>query len=411
MKEAFAEIQIPVLKDLPFFEDLTVSGAGRISDYGGEIGTVKTYNAGLEWAPIRDIRFRANYGRAIRAPNVSETGFPQVPNFAPGFLDPCAAGQIANNPNRAANCLADLGAALLAGLPNVTYSLPIISGSNPDLLEEKSDSYTVGAVIQPRFIPGLSLSVDWYKITVNNVIVSLSAQAIANNCYDAPNLNNVFCGLFDRWAGPGTDFKGAQPGQIASNSLISAGVNFAKRIRKGVDIEAAYRTDLGGVRLDTRLLYTRNFQISNFQDPANPTLENRILGELGDPKNEFRWDVALTHGPVTLGYQMSYIGKMVTNLWEDFHELPGGCTSPGVCPPFNADWADIENYPSVTYHDIRVDWNLKDLGGIGKDYLFFVGVDNFTNKKPPLGTTATGAGSAIYNVLGRRLFAGFRARF
>ena len=54
---------------------------------------------------------------------------------------------------------------------------------------------------------------------------------------------------------------------------------------------------------------------------------------------------------------------------------------------------------------------MKDLGGIGKDYLFFVGVDNFTNKQPPLGTTATGAGSAIYNVLGRRFFAGFRARF
>ena len=413
VKEAFAEVQIPILKDVPFFEDLTVSGAGRISGYGGAIGTVKTYNAGLEWAPIRDIRFRANYGRAVRAPNLSETAFPQVPNFAPGFDDPCKPANIGLNPNRAANCLADIGAGNIGNLASLgVYSLPIISGSNPDLIEETSDSYTVGAVIQPRFIPGLSLSVDWYKITVNDVIVSLNAQQIANNCYDSASLNNVFCDLFERWTGPGPNpLTGEQPGQIRGNSLVSAGVNFAARVRKGVDVETAYRTDLGPVRLDTRLLYTRNFQISNFQDPANPDLENRVLGELGDPKNEFRWDVALTHGPVTLGYQMSFIGKMVTNLWEDFHELPGGCTSPGVCPPFNADWADIENYPSVTYHDIRVDWNLKDLGGIGKDYLFFVGVDNFTNKKPPLGTTATGAGSAIYNVLGRRLFAGFRARF
>ena len=413
VKEAFAEVQIPILKDTPFFHDLTVSGAGRISWYGGSIGTVKTYNAGAEWAPIPDLRFRANYGRAIRAPNVSETGFPVVPNFAPGFLDPCAAGQIANNPNRPANCLADLGgsAALLAGIPNVTQSLPILSGSNPDLTEETSDSYTIGAVIQPRFVPGLSLSVDWYKITVNDVIVSLTAQQIANNCYDAPSINNIFCDLFDRWIGPGPDSTGQQPGQIQGNTLLSAGVNFAKRIRKGIDIEAAYRTDIGAFKLDTRLLFTRNFQISNFQDPTLPDLENRILGELGDPKNEFRWDVAVTHGPITLGYQMSFIGKMVTNLWEDFHELPGGCTAPGVCPPFNSDWADIENFPSVTYHDIRLDWNLKNLGGIGKDYLFYVGVDNFTNKKPPLGSTATGAGSAIYNVLGRRVFAGFRARF
>lgn len=410
VKEIYGEIQLPILKDVPFFHELSVSGAGRVSWYGGAIGTVKTYNAGVDWAPIRDVRFRGNYGRSVRAPNLSETGFPQVPNFAPGFLDPCAAGNIANHPNRAANCLADLGAALLAGLPNVTYSLPIVSGSNPNLFEEKSDSYTVGAVIQPRFVPGLSLSVDWYKINVKNVIVSLSAQAIANNCYDAPDLNNVFCSLFDRWQGPGPDPLGALPGQIASNSLISAGVNFAKRVRNGVDIEAAYTRDLDGVRLDTRLIYTHNIKISNYQDPAFPNLENRILGELGDPQDEFRWDVALTKGAFTLGYQMSYIGPMVTNLYEDFFEVPGACTPTG-CPPFNSDWADIRKYKAVTYHDIRLDMNLKDVAGFGKDYLLYIGIDNFTDKKPPLGTTATGAGSAIYNVLGRRFFAGFRARF
>ena len=65
-----------------------------------------------EWAPVRDLRFRGNYGRAVRAPNVSETGFPLVPNFAPGFNDPCKPGNIGQNPNRAANCAADLGALL-----------------------------------------------------------------------------------------------------------------------------------------------------------------------------------------------------------------------------------------------------------------------------------------------------------
>jgi len=411
VKEIFTEVQIPILKDEPFFEDLTVSGAGRLSWYGGAIGTVKTYNAGVEWAPIRDLRFRANYGRAIRAPNVSETGFPLVPNFAPGFDDPCKPGNIGQNPNRTANCAADIGANITNLASLGVYSLPIISGSNPNLIEETSDSYTVGAVIQPRYIPGFSLSIDWYKIKVSNVIVSLSAQQIVNNCYDSASLSNVFCDLFDRWNGPGLDpVGGGNPGQVQGNSLISAGVNFASRVRKGIDTEAAYKTDLGAFKLDTRIIYTHNFQISNFQDPANPKFENRILSELGDPKDEFRWDVAVTHGPVTLGYQMSYIGPMVVNLWEDIHTLPAACTGT-TCPPFNADWADIEEYPSVFYHDIRMDWNLKSLGGIGKDYLFFFGVDNFTNKKPPLGTTATGAGSAIYNVLGRRFFAGFRARF
>ena len=411
VKEIYGEVQLPLIKDEPFFEDLTLSAAGRLSWYGGAIGTVKTYNVGAEWAPVRDIRFRANYGRAIRAPNLSETGFPVVPNFAPGFIDPCQTANLANNPNRPANCAEDLGP-LFGTLPSVTKSLPILSGSNPDLLPEESDSYTIGAVIQPRWIPGLSISIDWYKINVNNVIVSLSAQAIVNGCYDAPTLSNPFCGLFERWQGPGLGPFGEVPGEVLGNTLLSGPQNFAKRVRKGVDVEAAYRNDFGFAKLDTRIIYTHNIQISNFQDPTFLNLENRILGELGDPQDEFRWDVALSKGPFTLGYQMSYIGKMVTNLYEDFNEVPGACNPiSGACPPFNADWADIENYPAVFYHDLRLDYNIKNLGGIGKDYLFFVGIDNLTNKKPPLGTTATGAGSAIYNVLGRRFFAGFRARF
>ena len=412
VKELFGEIQLPIVNDQPLFRDLTVSGAGRLSWYGGKIGTVKTYNAGIEWSLVRDLRMRANYGRAIRAPNVAESGGPVVPNFAPGFLDPCSASQLANNPNRAPNCTADLGA-LLPNLPDLGagYSLAIKSGSNPDLTPEVSDSYTVGAVYQPSFIPGLSLSVDWYKINVKNVIVSLTAQQIANGCYDSPNMSSPLCSLFERWRGPGLGPLGEQPGQIKGNTLLSAGQNFAKRVRKGVDIEAAYRTNLGAIKLDTRLLFTHNIQNSNFQDPSFATLENRLLSELGDPQNEFRLDVAATRGPVTLSYQMRYIGKMVTNLWEDFNNLDGACTPTGGCPPFNSDWADIEYYPSAIYNDIRLDYNLKSVGGIGKDYLLFVGVDNFTNKKPPLGSTATGSGSAIYNVLGRRIFAGFRARF
>jgi outer membrane receptor protein involved in Fe transport len=89
VKEAFGELRLPLLKDVPFFEELTLSGAGRIAKYQGDVGTVWSYNAGIDWAPIEDIRFRGNYSRAVRAPNVSETAFPLVPNFAPGFLDPC----------------------------------------------------------------------------------------------------------------------------------------------------------------------------------------------------------------------------------------------------------------------------------------------------------------------------------
>lgn len=410
VKEAYGEMRIPLLANMPLAHELTLSGAGRVSDYKGSVGTVWTYNVGGEYAPIEDIRFRANYGKSVRAANVSETGFPAVPNFAPNFTDPCSSGQIANNANRTANCQADLGA-LLAGLPNNTYSLPIISGSNPNLKPEVSKSLTVGAVIQPRFIPGLSLSVDYYDIKVDGVIVSLTAQTIANSCYDQPTLDNPLCKVFTRWRGPGTSPGGYQPGQILENSLVSAPVNFAKRTRRGIDVNFNYRTMLGDkVKLDTQVIYVHGLESSNFENPAIPAFENRILSELGDPKNEFRWDVDLEVGDVTFGYRMHYIGPMYVNFYEDFNKLESACTANG-CPPLNADYSDIATYSSVFYHDVRLQWNMKALGGFGKDFQLTLGIDNILNKQPPLGSTGTGAGSSIYDIRGRNLYAGFRARF
>ena len=114
VKEAFGELQLPILRDVPFFHELTVSGAGRFASYNGSTGNVWAYNVGIDWAPVQDLRFRANYGRAVRAPNLSETGRPRLANFFNGFLDPCEQGRINATANRNANCTADLGAALLA---------------------------------------------------------------------------------------------------------------------------------------------------------------------------------------------------------------------------------------------------------------------------------------------------------
>jgi outer membrane receptor protein involved in Fe transport len=422
VKEAFGELQIPILKDMPFFEELTVSGAARVAKYQGGTGTVWAYNAGGEWAPVRDIRFRANYGRAVRAPNFSETGFPIVPNFAPNFSDPCRPGAIGSgSATRAANCATDLGP-LLASQPDILISLPVLSGSNPNLQAEKSDSLTIGGVLQPRFLPGFSLSVDYYKITVNDVISSPSAQTIANSCYDQPTLNNPFCTAFQRWRGPGTGPFGEQPGQILGNTLLQAPLNFAKRERRGIDFEGAYRARLGAnARIDSHLIYVHTLKVSDFENPADPTFENRILGELGDPEDEFRWDNDLTLGVFTFGYRMHFIGRMWTGAFEDFNSLQGR-------PPENPDFSSPKRTPPITYHDIRFEWNMKNALGIpgigngGSDFKFYVGVDNILNQKPPLGISGTGSLNndrvgqasgitALYDPFGRKYYAGFRARF
>jgi outer membrane receptor protein involved in Fe transport len=403
VKEAFAEIRIPILRDMPFFEELTLSGAGRVANYDGSVGTVYSYNAGLDYAPVRDVRFRANYSRAVRAPNVSETAFPLVPNFTT-FTDPCNTNLRTNNPNRLANCTAAVG----ANLPNlqpITYSLPIVSGSNPNLKEETSDSYTIGAVIQPRFLPGFSLSIDYYDITVNDIIAAVGAQGIVNSCYDLPTLDNVFCQQFTRFQGPGTGPNGELPGAVLGNSLINAPLNFARRERVGFDVNMAYRHNFSeNVRLDTNLIYTHNIRIANFQSATDPNFADVILGELGDPEDEFRFDIDLTVNEFTLGYRLRFIGPQTINVFEGTNDTNG-------LPPSNLDAFSEEKYGAITYSDFRFEWNVDGNGGLTDDFRFYVGVDNAFNQEAPFSLTSTGVGSAIYEFRGRIYYAGIRARF
>jgi len=412
VKEAFGELRVPLLHDMPFFHELTASGAARVARYQGAVGTVWSYNAGLDWAPVRDIRFRGNFSRAVRAPNVSETAFPLVPNFSPGFVDPCNPSSIGQgSTTRRTNCQAAIPANILATLTDITQSLAIVSGSSPNLKAETSDSWTFGVVVQPRWIPGMSLSVDYYDITVNGIITSLSAQQIVNSCYDFPNLNNVFCSQFTRNLTTSPNAQGDQPGRVVSNSLIVAPLNFARRVRRGIDVNFAYTTRITpDVRLNTSLIYTHNLKISNFQDPTNPNFENRILGEVGDPRDEFRLDLDVSYRQFTLGYRLHYIGPMVISAWEDQNALNG-------LPPGNADFADVLTVPAISYSDFRLEWNIPNGGNVAESLRFYVGVENAFDQHPPLGSTATGAGpgavgsAAIWSIRGRTFFGGFRARF
>ena len=417
VKEAFGELRVPIAKETRFLYDLELSGAARVSDYKGAVGTVWTWNYGGEWAPVRGIRFRGNYGKAVRVPNLSETGFPQVFNFAPGFNDPCQVGQISSNPNRLPNCQADIPGLPVGGLAAITRSLPIYSGSNPDLDPEVSHSLTLGAVFTPRFLPGFSVSADYYKIEVKNVIVSLAAQAIVNGCYDRPvGTTNVLCTFFTRWAGPGNNTASSQNDEVGwvagdpVNALVSGPLNFASRQRRGIDINASYRTRLfGKAILDTNLIYVHTIKNSDFQNPADPGFENRLLEELGNPRDEFRLDTDVRIGKLTVGHRLHYIGPMYVNLFEDFNRLDTACSLAG-CPPNDADWADVRQYPAVFYNDLRLQYDTGAMGMV-KNVQLYVGVDNVFDRHPPLGTTATGAGSAIYDIRGRNYYAGVKARF
>lgn len=396
VKEVFGEIRVPLIKDVTLLQELTLSGSGRIADYKGATGTVYAYSGGVDWRPIQDLRMRGTYSHSVRAPNLSELYSAQGQNFAPGFVDPCSARNLATGSAfRQANCAA-------AGRPaNYDYvyssSLEIISGGNPNLKEETSDSWTVGGVFTPSFLPGFSISADYFDITVDGVIASVSAQNIANLCYDSPDLNNQFCDLFQR-AGAGGGPRGEEAFRIIEGSLLQSSTNFAKQKARGVDTNVAYNHDLGWGKLNVNAIWTHMFQRDDFTNPSNPAFKNRLLGELGDPTDQVNFNSSIQFGKVTVGYQMRWIDKMYLNTYEDFNPL-------NDLPPQNADYAQVQTYPDVFYHDIRGDVE------INEDFNAYLGIDNVTNRIPPYGLTGVGAGSGIYDVRGRYFYAGVVAKF
>src|SRR6185436_11557123 len=193
--EFFGELELPLLRDLPFAQELTVTGAARWSDYNTSANHTFAWNVNGTWAPVRDIRFRANYSKSVRVPTLGDLFSPPGQNFA-FIADPCDVLNIGPaGGNRQLNCASQGIPAGFVNTPARTQSTGFLSSGNPFLTEETSDSYTVGFVLTPRFMPGFSLTVDYYHITVDNLIAVLGAQTILNQCYDLPSLSNQFCQL------------------------------------------------------------------------------------------------------------------------------------------------------------------------------------------------------------------------
>lgn len=396
VKEAFGELKLPLLKDVTLIKELTVSGAGRVSDYKGSAGTVEAYNADVVYSPFEGVRFRAAYGRSVRAPNLSDLYSPQSQNFA-SVVDPCSAINIASGTQfRAANCAA-------AGIPTnydyrYTQTLEIVSGGNPNLSVEKSDSYTYGVVIQPVQTPGLSLSVDYFNIKVNNVITAPSAQQIINSCYDTPQPSQQFCGLFQRVGAGQTGPNGEQEYRIVEGTLQQTLLNYAKLQVRGIDANLAYTRRVGNVRLSSQIIYTHQFQNDQFLDPTQPGFADTIRGEIGQPIDAVNWNIGADFGQFYTNVQMRYLSKMSVGAIENLTTFQGR-------PPQNADIYDINYYPEVFYLDLKLGVNINERSN------FYFGIDNVTNRTPPLFSTGTGAGTGIYDAIGRRFYAGVTARF
>ncbi|WP_310497894.1 TonB-dependent receptor domain-containing protein [Sandarakinorhabdus sp.] len=395
VKEIFGEIKLPILKDVPFAEELSVGAAGRYADYS-TIGGAFTWNVSGTYAPIPDVRFRGTYSKAIRAPNISELFDPQQgATFRPS--DPCDLINQSATPQRLPNCIA---AATALGIANpatflANYNDPLTgrfggtSGGNPNLEQESATTWTVGTVLQPRFLPGLTLSADYYSIRIRNAIAAVTAQDIVNTCYDNITFPNQFCGLFQRIGpvNPGANGE-TQPNLFGFRSLTQTQLNFGRIETAGVDFSINYRfsiADKTKIALGINGNWTK--KVNRFFDPGNPTLVNPGLRELSVPEWSGVGSATVSHGPFTLNYTLQYVGSTAVAGAIQIERIATEFGAAGFAPEY---WV----------HNIGFNYD------IDPRFSLYGGINNLDNAEPYLASSAYPVSG-----VGRSFFLGLRAKF
>jgi outer membrane receptor protein involved in Fe transport len=321
-EEAFAELSLPLFRDSWLGEYAELSGSYRYFDYT-TVGTGDVYGVNLIYRPIRDVMFKSSFNTAFRAPNLTEnfaTFTPSFANFA--FTDPCSTTNI-NAPlnaqyrtNRIANCTA------LAAARNLTFdfagatasiaddfdptplgsgSVRGVSGGNPFLTPEESDSFTFSTVFQPRMFPDFTLVLDYYEIELTNVIAAITPIVAAQNCVDGPSLNQAACATIFR-NNPNLPFAIGAPTGDPIGAFIQGSINYAKRTTRGLDFTANYRLDLQEAfgldagRLSYRLAGSWLIEQKNFNNAQNPADFTGLDSAIFYPR--VRLTSALTYTPV-----------------------------------------------------------------------------------------------------------------
>lgn len=313
--DLYGELRLPIFSGQPWAEQMEISAAARYSKYSN-IGGTFSWNVNGVYAPVKDIRFRATYAKAVRAPNIAELFDPeQGTTFRPA--DPCDLAQINSLTNsdaaagnlRRDNCYAELGALGFDFTTN-PYQDPLTArfsgttGGNPNLEEETARTWTAGALLQPSFIPGLTLSVDYYNIIINNAISAISAQDIVDSCYDSSDFTgNIYCPLFTR------DTNAASPLAGGLTFLRQRQLNFGKLETDGIDISLNYQFDIGRNRFALAANANWVNKLNQFFDPTDDSIIDPELGEQGRPEWAATGSLSWTRGDFTLGYRLQFIDE------------------------------------------------------------------------------------------------------
>ncbi|NEX91237.1 TonB-dependent receptor [Caulobacter sp. 17J65-9] len=367
-KEAYVEVSAPLLKDLPFAQNVELNGALRYSDYD-LFGSNQTYKLGLNWSILEDLRFRATYGTGFRIPSVPEL-FGGVAEGNLTTTDPCSnysslpAGSVVRT-----NCAAS---GVPAGYVQLGNSILTTVGGNQDLQPESAKTLTLGLVYQPRQIEGLSLTVDYFDIQIEDAIRSIPGSTKLAVCYNTPGMAHPFCGS-DQFT------RSSLTGEV--NYLSAQPVNTGQETLKGVDLGVRYLFDLAGLNatVDWNTTYLQEYEVMPYPG-ADPIVFDGFIGGGNGGYPHWRSQASMTveNERWTGTYSVQWIGKAT-----DFNAAPG----------------DIGyESPDVFYHNAQVAYNINDKARLS------VGVDNLFDKKAPFiqSWTDGNTDTMTYDLLGRR---------
>ena len=399
VKEVFGEVRVPLLKGAPFADTLTVSGAVRGGDYS-TVGSTLSWTTALEWAPVKDLRFRATQALATRAPNIGELYSPPSQTFPTGLNDPCSGVTATSTGPTAVVCRAAPGVAANIAANNGVFTRTQadqqgISGfnrGNPNLGEEEGNSTTLGLVYTPTgisFLKNTSFTADFFKIKVTDAIVSTPRQFILDQCYTG---NLQFCSFVTR-----------RPAAVGANSagsiqgIDSAVTNSGDLFTEGVDLTAAWADKLGPGRLSAKLSWTHLSK--GYVTPLPGSDRDPFAGEIGAAKDKASLRLAYNLGPWGLSTETTYIAKssLDNTFLAGFDDAAGNPLKP-----------DALGVGARTYTDLNLSYT------IGKTRLYF-GVDNAFGTKPPVipsgvpgNVTGSTTASDVYDAIGRRYYVGVR---
>nr|WP_233150669.1 TonB-dependent receptor [Sphingomonas sp. BT553] len=379
--EAFGEVNVPILKDLPFANLLSVGAAGRYSDYS-TVGSTRSYQFNGIYAPIREISFRGSYGRSVRAPNIGEIFRPQTgtSNF---FSDPCYIGNRSLGTSfRGANCQALITAAggnpatfTAQNNPDATIFIPGTQQGNPDLRAEVARTWTAGVVVRP--MSGFSIGLDWYDIRLRDAINTPDANAIAALCVDQPTLDNPYCASISRRTGSGfINGYVVQPQNVAAFRTAGAELNIAWR----------FTTARAGT-FDLRFVGGYLDRLEQIATPG-AVVENNV-DQIFRPKYNFTVSPTWTTGPLTLSYNLR---------WQDgvrrFSRIDTAANPSLVDPRYF-------RYKQLWQHDVQAQIEVNDR------FAFYGGVNNLADQKPDIGFET----NVPISPVGRFIYLGAKLRY